>query len=71
VRAAAETRLRELDVELERLHRLRDALQLAIKAWDKKLSAARSAGEPLGLLDALGAEDLAVPTRPTSRRRFR
>ena len=70
VKAAAETRLRDLDLELARLQCLRNALQRALQRWDQKLTGAEP-NRPLGLLDALGAEDLTLPRGPLSRRRFR
>jgi DNA-binding transcriptional MerR regulator len=70
VKEAAEARLRDLDIELARLNRLRSALQRALQNWDQKLAGA-DPNRPLGLLDALGAEDLAPPREPLSPTRFR
>jgi DNA-binding transcriptional MerR regulator len=70
VRAVAEAKLRDLDIELTRLNRLRSALRRALRAWDQKLAGA-DPNRPLGLLDALGAEELAIPRGPLSRGRFR
>jgi DNA-binding transcriptional MerR regulator len=70
VRAAAEARLRELDLERTRLDRLRSALQRALQTWDKKLAEAHP-NEPLGLLDTLGAEGLELRSPQASCRRFR
>jgi DNA-binding transcriptional MerR regulator len=69
VKEAAEARLRDLEIEVARLNRLRSALQRALQNWDQKLAAA-DPNRPLGLLDALG-EDLAPPREPHSPRRFR
>jgi DNA-binding transcriptional MerR regulator len=69
VRAVAEARLRELDLELARLNRLRFALHRALQTWDKKLAGAQP-DEPLGLLDALGAEGVEFRSPHASRRRF-
>jgi len=70
VRAVAQARLRDLDQELAHLHRLRSVLQQALQSWDEKLAGA-DPDRPLGLLDALGAEDLAIPRGSISGRRFR
>ena len=70
VKAAAEARLRDLDLELTRLNRLRSALQQALESWDQKLTGA-DPNQAQGLLDALGSEELAIPKARISRRRFR
>jgi len=70
VKAIAEQRLRELDLELARLNRLRSVLQKAVKTWDQQL-AGSDPNQALGFLDALGSDELAIPRARISRKGFR
>src|SRR5262249_19515058 len=67
VHALARDKLADLDARLLELGRVRDSLSEALVVWERRLAA----GEPAGLLQALGDLELSGRALHTPRRRSR
>jgi len=67
VHALAREKLADLDARLVELERVRDSLSEALVVWERRLAA----GEPAGLLQALGDLELSGRALHTPRRRSR